>query len=72
MKTILTIILYTPVNINLLYTIRLVRKFIKVYLEVILKSIILVKVGDIFGYIDIKNKLYNLRNLDVIPRPKEK
>ena len=72
MEIILTDVLYTPININLLSTIRLVRKYIEVYLEVILKLIILIKYGDIFGYIDIKNNLYFLRILDENPNPKKK
>ena len=67
----LTNIIYTSVNINFLSTIRLIRKYIKIYLEVTLISNILVNNGDIFRYIDIKNKLYYLRDLDVNPRPKE-
>ena len=63
-KIILADILYTPVNINLLSGIRLVRKYIQVFLVVVIKSIILVKDGNIFGYIDIKNNLYILRILD--------
>ena len=72
MKIILTDALYTLVNINLLSTIRLVWKSIEVYLEVILKPIILVKNSNIFGYIDIKNNLYFLRILDENSNPKEK
>ena len=68
----LTDVLYTLVNINLLSTIRLVRKYIEVYLRVVLKPIKLVKDGDIFEYIDIKNNLYFLRILDENPNPKEK
>ena len=68
----LTNVLYTLVNINLISTIRLVRKYIKVYLGVILKPIKLVKNGDIFEFIDIKNNLYFLRILDENPNSKEK
>ena len=63
-KIFLIDVLYTPINKNLLSTIKLVRKSIKLYLEVILKSIILVKDNDIFEYIDIKNKLYFLKFLE--------
>ena len=57
-KLVLTDVLYTLVTINLLNTIRLVRKYIEKYLEVILKPIILTKNGDIIRYMDIKNNLY--------------
>ena len=72
MNKILTDVLYTLVNINLLNTIRLVRKYIKVYLRVILKTIILVKDNDILDYINIKNNLYFLRILDENPNPNRK
>ena len=71
-KISLTNILYTPVNIILLSIIRLIKKYIKVYLGVILKPIILVKYGDIFEYIVIKNNLYYLRILDEHANSKEK
>ena len=71
-EIILTNVLYTLVNINLLSTIRLVRKYIKVYLRIILKPIILVKDDNIFEYIEIKNNLYLLRILDENPNSKEK
>ena len=72
MKIILTDVLYTLININLLSTIRLVRKYIELYLRVILKPIILIKDGDIFEYIDIKNNLYFLRILDENPNSKKR
>ena len=60
----LTNILKILVDIYLLYLLELVRKYIKVDLEVILKSIKLVNDNDNFEYIDIKNSLYFLGILD--------
>ena len=57
----LTNVLYISVDMNLLSTIRLVRKYIKVYLIIILEPIKLVKDSNNFEYIDTKINLYFLR-----------